>query len=388
MANRFQTWKGRFLLTVFVTAELLGVFCSTAVAQQFGPWSTPVNLGASINSVCSDQHPALSKDGLSLYFASDRVLDQNGNVVACAGFPNYLQLWVTHRDCIDSTDPSCAWHVPEFLNINSAPNPFVATLYNDNAPNLSTDGHWLFFHSRRPGGCNAGVTVNGSLVYYLELWAAHRRNNRDDQGWETPINLGCTLNIPQANEAGPTFWEDDSTGTLYLYFNRDLLPQNPNNPDSDAPGTYTDIYISTCTADIATCNTRQLWNQAVYVPELSSPVRDTRTAIRRRDGLEMILTSNRSGDADSGLSAGGFDSWVSTRASAQDVWSIPINLNQDNLNKCSQLGIDPCPAVNTSANDGAPALSWDGQTLLFYSNRAGGSGGNDLFMSARTKLPD
>lgn len=359
------------------TSRLLAVLIlltAGSAAQQFGPWSAPVNLNnfGPINSVCSDQHPALSKDGLSLYFASDRVLDPKGNVVSCLGAPTFLHLWVSHRDCLDNTDPTCNWQTPKALNINSA--------YQDMAPNLSTDGHWLFFHSRRPGGCNAGVTVNGVVVYYLELWVAHRQDQRDDFGWETPINLGCTLNISQANEAGPTFWEDDSTGTLYLYLNRDLLPQNPNNPDSDPTLTFTDIYVSTCTADLATCNTQQLWNSAVYVPELSSPVRDTRTAIRRRDGLEMILTSNRSGGV------GGFDSWVSTRASAQDPWSIPINLNQDNLNKCGQLNIDPCPVVNSTANDGAPALSWDGLTLIFYSNRPGGSGGNDLYMSTREKV--
>jgi hypothetical protein len=354
-------------------------------AQQFGPWLEPANLGPAVNSICSDQHPALSKDGLSLYFASDRVLNQKtGNVVACAGFPNHLQLWVTHRDCLDLTDPACAWQTPQFLTINSAPNPYAASRYMDMAPNLSSDGHWLFFHSRRPGGCNAGVTINVT-AYYFELWASHRQDNRDDQGWETPINLGCTLNVSQANEAGPTFWEDDSTSppTLYLYFNRDLLPQNPSDPDSDSSGTYTDIYVSTCAADISTCNTQQRWGQAGYVRELSSPgYRDTRTAIRRRDGLEMIMTSNRPGGA------GGFDSWVSTRASAQDLWSTPADLNQDNVDKCNLLGISPCPVVNTSANDGAPALSWDGQTLIFYSNRGGvgSSGGNDLYVSTRQKI--
>jgi hypothetical protein len=127
-------------------------------------------------------------------------------------------------------------------------------------------------------------------------------------------------------------------------------------------------------------------------------VRDTRTAIRRRDGLEMIITSRRCNSPIppidlqlcSTLSAGGLDLWVSSRDSvqlSQDNWITPVNLNQDNLNKCSQFGTDPCPVVNKSANDGAPALSWDGQTMIFYSNRSGGSGGNDLYVSTRTKQP-
>jgi hypothetical protein len=89
----------------------------------------------------------------------------------------------------------------------------------------------------------------------------------------------------------------------------------------------------------------------------------------------MIVTSNRAG------TVGGLDLWVSTRDSVQDPWSLPINLNNDNINK----GGDP--VLDTTANDGAAALSWDGLTLIFYSNKAGGFGGNDLYISTRHKLP-
>jgi len=349
---------------------------TTAGAQEFGPWSTPINLGPTVNSPCSDQHPALSKDGLSLIFASDRIVDDQGHTIGClaptpssTGF--YLHLWVSQRECLDINDHACDWETPKPLtNINS--------LFQDNAPNLTTDGHWLFFHSERPSDCNPDPPHGGHR--YFELWAAHRQNKRDDFDWEEPINLNCTLNIPGASEAGPTFWEDDSTGMLYLYFNRDPLA-----PDSDLMGNATDIYVSTCPDDLDTCNRQRLWSSATLIPQLSSTMRDTRTAIRRRDGLEMIIASNRTG------TVGAIDLWVSTRPSvqfAQDNWQVPINLNQDNLDKCTQLGMDSgsCPVLNSTANDGAPALSWDGQTLIFYSNRAGGLGSNDLYMSTRQKL--
>ena len=38
----------------------------------YSDWSEPVNLGPVINGPYNDQHPALSKDGLSLFFASTR----------------------------------------------------------------------------------------------------------------------------------------------------------------------------------------------------------------------------------------------------------------------------------------------------------------------------
>ncbi len=36
------------------------------------PWSTPVNLGAIVNTSATEQHPSISSDGLTLYFASNR----------------------------------------------------------------------------------------------------------------------------------------------------------------------------------------------------------------------------------------------------------------------------------------------------------------------------
>lgn len=313
-----------------------------ASAQEFGPWSTPVNLGPTVNSAFDDMHPTLSKDGLSLIFSSTR-LGRGG-----------LDMWVSQRDSLDSP-----WQTPENLTMLNSP-------ADDHAPSLTTDGHWLFFYSTRSGVCNGGGRQ--------ELWAAHRRNKRDDFGWDqdSPINLGCTLNVPGADDGGPTFWEDDGTGTKYLYFARNLTP---------AIASGFDIYVSTCTFDLDACNRQQLWSPGVPVPELNSPGRDTRTAIRRRDGLEMIVTSNRTG------SVGGLDLWVSSRDSAQEFWAIPINVNVENTDKCAQSGIGSgsCPLVNTTLTDGAAALSWDGQTMIFYSNR-GGAGGMDLYMSTRTKL--
>ena len=83
------------------------------------------------------------------------------------------------------------------------------------------------------------------------------------------------------------------------------------------------------------------------VPELSGTGRDTRTAIRR-DGLEMFISS----DSAFGPSVGG-----------QDI------------------------VVNSTAFDGAPALSWDAQTLYFFSERTDlpHYGKRDLYMTSRTK---
>jgi Tol biopolymer transport system component len=44
--------------------------------------------------------------------------------------------------------------------------------------------------------------------------------------------------------------------------------------------------------------------------------------------------------------------------------------------------------INTSANEGTPFLGLDGSSLYFYSNRAGGAGGRDLYVATRTSASD
>lgn len=91
---------------------------------------------------------------------------------------------------------------------------------------------------------------------------------------------------------------------------------------------------------------------------------DLRTAIRR-DGLEMLMSSDRPGGV------GSFDLWVSTRETTRDAWSSPVNLGA---------------TVNSDAQDGDPAMSRDARTLYFNSDRPGGFGGQDLYVTTRKRL--
>ena len=96
---------------------------------KFSEWSAAVNLEAPVNSASDESGPALSRDALSLYFQSNR-----------PGGLGLADIWVSQRNSVD--DP---WGLPTNLaSVNSA----VA----DATPNLSRDGHWLFFASQRAGG--------------------------------------------------------------------------------------------------------------------------------------------------------------------------------------------------------------------------------------------
>jgi Tol biopolymer transport system component len=64
------------------------------------------------------------------------------------------------------------------------------------------------------------------------------------------------------------------------------------------------------------------------------------------------------------------DLWTATRQSVSDPWSTPANLG---------------PLVNIIAQDSEPHISSDGETLYFASARDGGFGGQDLYMTRRTR---
>jgi hypothetical protein len=384
MRTKFWIHSAMLVASAAITAAT-SVPC--AEAQQFSPWSVPVELNnlTDSNGACpavnstspdtNDTHPALSKDGLSLYFASTRSTNP-GQL-----FGNY-HLWFTTRPSVDS-----CWVAPTYLGPIVNDRELVIGVngpveVQDFAPNLTPDGHWLYFNSTRPGPCGS----KGS-----DLYVSHRDDTSNDLGWGNPINLGCTINrfaldqlgnkIPY-DQAGPTYFEDVSTGTHYLYFTQRL---------TGAPDTAFDIYVSTCkpptgsaSIDLATCNTPNTWGVGVLVDKLSLPsVRDTRTAIRR-DGLEMILSTGRPGSL---LSE---NLWVSTRpAITEDQlnWETPQPINcewQENVTAIigSMPPPTPCPSwnpidppgtppattlfVNSAAFDGGPALSWDGTELYFF----------------------
>ena len=85
------------------------------------------------------------------------------------------------------------------------------------------------------------------------------------------------------------------------------------------------------------------------------------------DGLSLYFTSTRTD------SRGGEDLWVSQRPSRDDPWDVPLNLGA---------------AINTEFNERSPALSHNGHLLFFATDRPGGSGGFDIWISWRADTQD
>ena len=80
----------------------IGGTLAASGASRLSVWSEPVGLGPRINTTSNDQQPTLSKDGLTLYFASSRP----GSMPDATG-ARFLDIWVAHRADIDApwTEP-------------------------------------------------------------------------------------------------------------------------------------------------------------------------------------------------------------------------------------------------------------------------------------------
>jgi Tol biopolymer transport system component len=109
------------------------------------------------------------------------------------------------------------------------------------------------------------------------------------------------------------------------------------------------------------------WSEPVNLgPVVNSAAGDNNPTLSG-DGLSLYFASDRPG----GL--GATDLWVARRASLDSPWDAPVNLGS---------------VVNTTAGDGAPVLSADGHLLFIHSNRAGGYGGNDIWVARRVDPKD
>jgi hypothetical protein len=313
-----------FTLTALI---LLGPVVTPATAQIFSAWSAPVNLGPTINSPFTDFGPAISRDGLSLYISSNRP----------GGFGGF-DLWVSQRASVN--DP---WGPP----VNLGPNANSSS--DEVLPNFSPDGHLMFFATNRPGG-----------IGNFDIWASRRANPHDDLGWQPSVNLGPGINTA-AFEAAPHYFEKKGCGVPELFF---------TSGRAGGLGDF-DSYVSAFAPEDNDDDSgghrvgEGSFRLASLVFELSSPQTDARPNLRD-DGREILFYSNRPDSI-----GGSLDLWTSTREACLDAWSTPVNLGG---------------TVNSAFSEQHPTLSCDGETLIFSSNRPGGFGLSDLYMTTRTKL--
>jgi hypothetical protein len=158
-----------------------------------------------------------------------------------------------------------------------------------------------------------------------------------------PVNLGRTINSENSD-----WLPCISADGLEMYFS------------SNRAGGYgdQDIYVTTrSTADAD-------WGPPVNLgPTVNGPAEDA-SAFISADGLTLYYVPLY---FESGGSPA-WDIWITRRLSKDADWGKPINLG---------------PTLNSPSIDVTPSISNDGLELYFASNRSGGYGAGDLYVSTR-----
>jgi len=165
-------------------------------------------------------------------------------------------------------------------------------------------------------------------------------------------NLGATINS-EYDEHSPVFSADEST----LIFTSKRKGNTGDKLTEDGQY-FEDIYISNKKDD-------SIWSTPVSIsPNINTPGHEASIGLSV-DGQELFIykdESNMVNEKDGNIYYSKLEG---------EVWSKPIKLR---------------PTINTKYNENHASISADGEQLYFTSNRAGGYGGMDIYVS--NKLPN
>ncbi len=163
----------------------------------------------------------------------------------------------------------------------------------------------------------------------------------------TPVNMGPAINS-EDDEYWPCLTADESM----LIFTRMI------KDSTSYPGYQEDFFISK--------KSLQGWQQAENAgPPLNSPLNEGAQSVSA-DGRTMVFTACNRKDG-----IGRCDLYYSSKTG--DKWTPPMNMGKP---------------VNTASYETQPSLSADGKTLYFASNRAGGFGDIDIYVTSMDELND
>nr|AYC79447.1 IPT/TIG domain, FG-GAP repeat-containing protein [uncultured bacterium] len=210
----------------------------------------------------------------------------------------------------------------------------------DGCPIQSPDGLSLYIASNRPGGLGG-----------LDIWVATRE--RSDAPWGTPQNLPEPI-----NSASDDFCPTPVRGSGLFFASRRV--------DAGVTCGLGDIYFSRF-------NRNHGWSEPQHFP--CAPA-----------GPNTIL--DEQGPSFVELEDNGYLYYSSSRAPAQGGF-VPGDIY---VSEAAGGGFGPGVAVgalnDSSANDIQPNVRKDGRELVFSSDRAGGLGGQDIWVSSRDSTSD
>jgi len=141
----------------------------------------------------------------------------------------------------------------------------------------------------------------------------------------------------------------------------ELYIEKPFPIGADTMSMNWDLYVSTRPT------TNDLWSVPVSLGSTVNSSYIDGYACISSDGLELYFSSRRTDGY------GEQDIWVTTRDNKGAEWGTPVNLG---------------PPINTSSSDMTPWITPDGLELYFSSDRPGGYGVVDIWVSIRTTTSD
>jgi hypothetical protein len=211
----------------------------------------------------------------------------------------------------------------------------INTPYGDYNVYISADSLELYVSSDRPGGLG-----------YFDMWRSTRENA--DHPW------GPLVNVQEINSCYNEVFPCLSADGLTFYFSDWYY----TNAAGDRPGGVGDhdLWMST------RLSTADPWGQPINMGAVVNSVYAEVSPCVSQDGQTLIFASKRPGGF------GNYDLWMSTRPTAESEWVAPVNMGA---------------TVNSSAYDGETCLSNDGLALFFSSDRPGGMGTYDLWVTTR-----
>lgn len=272
-----------------------------------------------------------------------------------------------------------SWGAPVSAESLPGSSSMVNTNMVDGCPILSPYDGSLYMASNRSGS-----------VGNLDIWIAPKSG----EGWGDPVNAGSPINTSAAE-----FCPTPARGNRFYFVRRvnstdtdiwvvkklpkgwgvpERLPKGEGLINSDyeewspsvfeAPDGRQFLYFASTRAGHPA--------QKIYYSVDMGPAQVAQGGVVsnysnarpnvRRDGLEIVWDSNRDNPS---LPP---DIYTATRPHVDAVWGTAVQL--------------PSPINLSASAETRPSLSWDGTTLMFGSNRSGGDGDTDIYVSKRTKV--
>ena len=159
-----------------------------------------------------------------------------------------------------------------------------------------------------------------------------------------PVNMGASINTPHG-EGSPKISADG----LELYFHSSRPGGSGGN----------DLWM------VRRSSLDEPWGQAANLGQVVNSPADEGAPTISADGLELYFHDWGTHRADG---VGNADIWMTRRETKDSPWQAPINLGH---------------TVNSIENEATPEISADGLELYFESERPGGFGSDDIWVSRR-----